>query len=98
MGSRPRLRLTIAEVMALIPAAAVHLALARMQSATEVTFAALLIATLPVFVLTCTLADLLIGIRCPGCGRWTLRRVALRSTYFRCLQCVGRYKRDEYLL
>jgi hypothetical protein len=98
MRSRPRLRLTIAEVMALIPSAAAVLTLPRLQTRAEVAFAALMLAALPVFVLACILADLLIGIRCPGCGRWTMRRVALRSSYYRCLRCLRRYKRDESFL
>jgi hypothetical protein len=34
--------------------------------------------------------------RCPGCARWTLRRLARAPSYFRCAGCGARFKRRGF--
>ena len=39
------------------------------------------------------LVESVIGLPCPSCGRWTLRRLARHRRFYRCSACRGRFKR-----
>ena len=50
-------------------------------------------ALLPILILASYVVEALFGLRCPGCGRWTLRRLVSCPSYFSCSGCGMRYKR-----
>jgi hypothetical protein len=85
-----RYRLTIGHGMAAIAVLAGLLAMPRPWLMAGVKIAALLA---PVFFLASFLVEVVFGIRCPGCGCWTLRRLAGSSGYHGCSSCRGRFKR-----
>jgi hypothetical protein len=84
---------TIGQVMALVAVVAGLLAVPHLQTPTEFRVAACVVALLPTLWLGSVLAEMLFGIRCPGCSRWTLRRLATNSSYYRCSHCRTRLKR-----
>jgi hypothetical protein len=93
MNPTRRPRVTIGRLMALIAAFAVVLTLPHLQTLTEFKVAACAFALLPILILANYVVEALFGIRCPGCGRWTLRRLVSCSSYFSCSGCGMRYKR-----
>jgi hypothetical protein len=88
-----RPRITIGRLMALIAAIASLLAVPHLQSPTEFKVAACALAWFPILVLANYLVEAMFGIRCPGCARWTLRRLVSCRSYFSCSGCGMRYKR-----
>src|SRR4051812_40985577 len=93
MRSRGRRQFTIGQMMALITVLAGLLALPHFQTPMEIQVAACVIALLPILLLANSLVEVMFGIRCPGCARWTLRRRSTSSSYYRCTGCRGRFKR-----
>jgi hypothetical protein len=89
-------RTTIGRLLILNAILAVVLGVPRLRTATEFKVAACVAAMFPILVCTPIAADCLFGIRCPGCSRRTLRRLATSSSHFRCLACGGRFKRSPF--
>jgi hypothetical protein len=81
--------------MALNAALAGLLAVPHLQTPTEVKVAACVVVLLPLLFLTHVVVEMLFGIRCPACSRWTLRRLATNSSYYRCAACGIRLKRSR---
>src|SRR4051812_44612375 len=93
MEPRSRLRFSIGQWTALVAALALVLALPRQQSTADIRLLTCVCAILPVLLLVSILVDALVGIPCPGCAHWTLRRLALARTCYCCAHCGGRYRR-----
>jgi hypothetical protein len=94
-----RMPYTISQWMVVTAAVACVLALVRLgarpgtQVAVEVSIAAgVLLLFLWIGALN-WLVESTIGIQCPGCGRWTLHRLARYRQYYRCSVCRARYRR-----
>jgi hypothetical protein len=93
MRSSRRPRFTIGQVMALIAVLAGLLGVPQLRTPVEFKVAACVIAFLPILFLVNVLVETLLGIPCPGCTRWTLRRLVRSSSYYRCSRCESRFKR-----
>src|SRR5689334_3331240 len=89
-------QITLARLMALIAAIAGVLAVPRLHTRIEVEVAACLVALLLAFILVTFLIEMFFGLRCPGCSRWTLHRMARSSSHFRCSICRLRVKRSWF--
>jgi hypothetical protein len=89
----PGRRLTIGDWMALIVGVALFLALPHVRTPGDALVTACLAAAFPVLYGLNIVVDALVGIPCPGCGRWTLRRLARKRSYACCSGCGRRYKR-----
>jgi hypothetical protein len=94
MQPRSRLRISIGQWTALVAALAFFLSLPRQKTTADFQLVAGVAALLPIFFFVSVVIDALVGIQCPGCGRWSLRRLALASSFYRCAQCGSRYKRS----
>ena len=93
MVSLRRSRLTIGQGMVVIAVLAGMLAVPRPRTFMELAIATAVLGLLPAFLLTNVLVGIVFGSRCPGCGGWTLRRLAKSRAYYRCSSCQGRFKR-----
>jgi hypothetical protein len=93
MQQPPRRRFTIGQWMVLVAVLAYFLSLPHLRTMGDAVLTASLIAWLPILYFLNILADLLVGNPCPGCGHWTLRRLARASSYFSCSRCGRRYQR-----
>jgi hypothetical protein len=89
-------RWTIGRIMAWIAIAACALSVPHARSNAEVTVIASIQATAAVFILTNTLLDLLLGLKCPACSRFALKRIARARSYYRCTACCRRFKRANF--
>ena len=93
MRPRSRLRFSIGQWTALVAAVAMLYSLPHQKTTADFQLVGSIFALLPVVLLVSVLVDAVVGIPCPGCGRWTLRRLARARPYYCCSQCRGRYKR-----
>jgi hypothetical protein len=91
-GGRP----TIGEWMAWIGALALVLSLFQVRTAGDAWLIAGLAAAVPILYELNLVVDVLVGIRCPGCGRWKLRRLT-RVRSFACCACCGRRFKRSFL-
>jgi hypothetical protein len=85
--------LTIGEWMALIAALALGLSLPHALTARDATLTVWLAASVPILYGLNIVVDALVGLPCPGCGRWTLRRLTRARSYACCSCCGRRFKR-----
>jgi hypothetical protein len=93
MGSSVRARYTIGQGMALVAVFAVMFALPSPRSSTEVRVITSALASVLVLGLGSLAFDSFFGVLCPGCERWTMRRMARSPSYYRCGACRMRVRR-----
>ena len=86
-------RFTIGQVMVGIAVLASLLAVPRLVSSPDRTVMVCLVGLLTALVLLNILVEMVFGMPCPSCDRWTLRRLARHRCYYRCSACRGRFKR-----
>jgi hypothetical protein len=79
--------------MVVIAVFASLLAVPRLVASPDRVVMVCLVAFLTVLVLLNMLIEMIFGMPCPSCGRWTLRRLARHRRYYRCSACRGRFKR-----
>ena len=94
MARSAKSQVTIGQAMIFIAVFAATLALPHFQSATERKVAVCVIALLPLMLLTDRCVDLLLGRLCPGCRRWSVRRLARHRSFYQCASCGARLKRS----
>jgi hypothetical protein len=88
-----RSQITLGQWMALVAFLAVLMTLPRLKTAAEIRAALGCLALLLSLALTLLLTDSMLGMPCPGCGRWALHPLARHRVYHRCSACGGRFKR-----
>jgi hypothetical protein len=93
MKPRSRLRISIGQWTVLVAVVALLYSLPHQKTRPDSQFIAGIFALLAVLLLVGVLVDVLVGIPCPGCSRWTLLRLARARRYYCCSHCGGRYKR-----
>jgi hypothetical protein len=86
-------RITIGQVMVVIAVIACLLTFPRLVGSREVVVLGGLAWAVGVFALLNLLVGTLIGIPCPSCTRWSLRRLVRHRNYYRCTACRARFKR-----
>jgi hypothetical protein len=94
-----KLRYTIGQLMALIAAFACVLALPIVMAhatAADVAFMTCVLALPGIFLVLNFLIELVFGIQCPACSRWTLKRLARSRRYYQCPSCGARVKRSGF--
>jgi hypothetical protein len=82
--------------MALIAGIACLLAVPRLIRSPDGPVFAYLLAFLAALVPLNALAEMVFGVPCPACSRWTLRRLARHPRYYRCSVCRARFKRSGF--
>jgi hypothetical protein len=93
MDQRPGRRLTIGQWMALIAVLALLLSLPHLHTTGDARLTVWLAASVPILYGLNIVVDALVGLPCPACGRWTLRRLTRARSYARCATCGRRFKR-----
>lgn len=88
-----RLRISIGQWTVLVAAIACFYSLPHQKTTADIQLVGSIFALVPILLLVSVLVDALVGIPCPGCSRWTLRRLARARRYYSCSHCGGRYKR-----
>ena len=102
MGTFRQPRYTIGQFMALIAALACAFSVPRLiRSARFMTSGESMlltcVAALPlILVVTNFLIELALGIQCPACSRWGLKRLARHRRYYHCPACGVRVKRSGF--
>ena len=89
-------RYTIGQVMVGIAVLASLLAVPRLVLSPDRIVMICLVGLLTVLVLLNILVEMVFGLPCPSCSRWTLRRLARHRSYYRCSACRGRFKRSGF--
>jgi hypothetical protein len=79
--------------MTLIAVLALLLSLPHAVTAGDATLTAWFAASVPILYGLNIVVDALVGLPCPGCGRWTLRRLTRARSYATCATCGRRFKR-----
>jgi hypothetical protein len=90
------LRPTFSKGLALVALVVGYNALLQLGMAANPAVAAFAALFLPCIVLAAALLDLFCPGRCPGCGSWSLRRLARSPTHYRCVRCGARQKRSAF--
>jgi hypothetical protein len=86
-------RFTIGQVMVGIAVLASLLAVPRLVLSPDRIVMVCLVGLLTALVVLNVLAEMVFGMPCPSCSRWTLHRLARHPCYYRCSSCRGRFKR-----
>jgi hypothetical protein len=82
--------------MKAVAAIALVMALPQLLMSPELVVVGWFAAALLALVLLNLLVEMVFGIQCPACSRWTLRRLARHRYYYRCSSCRARFKRLEF--
>lgn len=86
-------RFTIGRLMGLIAVLACLLAVPRLVMSPDLIVAAGLVAVLAGLLALNRLAEMVFGLPCPACARWSLHRLARHRGYYRCSACRARLRR-----
>ena len=98
MAARTRRQFSLSQWALLVAALAVLQALFRPQSLSDLQLVASLVgfvtASLLLFAGLNLAVELTVGIQCPACSRFTLRRLARARRLYGCVNCGTKYRRE----
>src|SRR4051794_38017439 len=86
-------RSTIGQAMVAIAVLASLLAVPQLVVSPDRVVMVSLVGLLTALAVLHVLVESIIGLPCPSCGRWSLRRLARHRRFYRCSACRGRFKR-----